>query len=209
MRRFSVLLLGLLTLSLHGETKKPDEAKPAKPEAKAFVIPLECEFNGERREINVTIPNEFSYSEAHNSLRFRGIAKPVILGELKTLSPNQRVSLQISVIPPSKKNPKTEKDIIEYLKSGTEAFVQGSVEGKFTPVKLNLKDGIGYAVTLTDKDEVNQPRPTKGPEHYLIITTAVVMIGDTIAVGTLLSDDVKSADYLAAFKSLEGMTEKK
>ena len=208
MRR-ACFLLGFLAIGLLAETKKPADAQPAKLESKDRVIPLEREINGQRKEINLTAPGRFTNNESHLALRFQGIPKPVVVGELASYAPDERVALHVSVAPPYKANPKTEEELKAELRRFLEEDVPHSVEGKVTLVKLQMAQGIGYAATLTDKSEAGKPRPKRGKEDYLLKTDALVLIGDMLVHCTIMADDLKSPDYVAAIKAVEGMTEKK
>lgn len=202
-------LLGLLAIGLLGETKNPADAQPAKPVSKAQVIQLEREFNGKRQEITLTIPGRFTNNESHLALRYQGIPKPVVVGELTSYSPDERVALHVSVVPPYKSNPKTEEEIKAELQRFLEEDVPHSVEGKVILVKLQMEQGFGYAATLTDKSEFGKPRPKQGKDDYLLKTDSLVLIGDLLVHCTIMGDDVKNPDYIAVIKAIEGMAEKK
>jgi hypothetical protein len=207
--RLPCFLLSLLAIGLLGETKKPADAKTAKSDSKAQVIQLEREFNDKRKEITLTVPGRFTNNQSHLALRFQGIQKPVVVGELTSYSPDERVALHVSVAPPYKANPKTEEEIKTELRRFLEEDVPHSVEGKVTLVKLQMEQGVGYAATLTDKSEVGKPRPKQGKEDYLLKTDALVLIGDLLVHCTIMGDDVKNPDYIAVIKAIEGMAEKK
>lgn len=207
--RLPCFLLGLSAIGLLGETKQTAVAQPGKPDSKAQVIPLEREFNGQRKEITLTVPGRFTNHESHLALRYQGVAKPVVVGELTSYSPDERVALHVSVAPPYKANPKTEEEIKTELRRFLEEDIPHSVEGKVTLLKLQMEQGVGYAATLTDKSEVGKPRPKQGKEDYLLKTDALVLVGDLLVHCTIMGDDIKNPDYIAVIKAIEGMAEKK
>ena len=149
-------------------------------------------FGASTGALNVDLPASFTYSLKGTST-------------LESWSANERVSLQITVMPvPQKLAPQTKQQLEDFLRSSTERFVPESVEGKTVPFALNQKNGLGVAATYTDKSEVGKPTP-KGREHYKLLTSAFVRVGEAFAIATLLSDDVNSPDHKAALKAIEGL----
>ena len=142
--------------------------------------------------LHVDLPASFTYS-------LKGAST------LESWSADERVSLKITVMPiPPKLAPKTKQQLEDLLRAGTEKFVPESVEGKAVPFVLNQANGLGLAATFTDKSEVGKPTP-KGREHYKLLTSAFVRVGEAFAIATLLSDDASSADHKAALKAIEGL----
>jgi hypothetical protein len=128
---------------------------------------------------------------------------------LESWSADERVSLKITVMPiPLKLAPKTKEELESFLRTSTASLIAESVEGETRPFALKQAQGIGVAATYTDRSEVGKPTP-KGREHYKLLTSAFVRVGDAFVICTLLSDDASKPDHQAALKAIEALRQAK
>jgi hypothetical protein len=178
------LLLSWLALTAVVWAAGPEKTVEVRLEGKSFGVSTGA--------LKVDLPASFTYSLKGTST-------------LESWSADERVSLKITVMPvPQKLAPKTKQQLEDFMRTSTERFAQESVEGKAIPFALNQANGLGVAATYTDKSEVGKPTP-KGREHYKLLTSAFVRVGEAFAIATLLSDDANSPDHKAALKAIEGL----
>lgn len=185
--RLALILISALSLA----------AEPAKPQE----VTLTSTLQGRSSQLVVSVPANFTHTVVNE--RF---AKG--LEGLKADSPDQRVCLQITLLPPGGKSPRTAEELEALLRESGERFAPDSVEGKVIIYPVKLANGIGCGATYTDKSEVGKPVP-KGPEHYKLLTSILVRVGESVAVCTLLSDDKDQPDHVAALKAIETLREGK
>ena len=170
-------------------------AAGAAEQAKPQELPLtSTSLAGKASHLVATVPAGFS-----------AVVKPMpkfgsALETLMVDSADQRVRLLITLLPPNDFLGRDAAGLEKTLRANCAPFLKESVEGKVTPFPLQLKHGIGVATFLTDKAEVGKPA-TQGPEHYKLMTNAMIRIGDaTLATVTIFHDTKEQADYLAAIK---------
>ena len=185
-----MLRLALILLSAVGSVTA---AEPAKPQE----VILTSTLKGQTRSLVIALPANFTYTLS------KGLAKGI-----KAYSPDQRVCMQISLLPPGGNPPRTAEELEARLRESGEAFAPDSVEGKVITYPIKLANGIGCGATYTDKSEVGKPAP-KGPEHYKLLTSIFVRVGESVAVCTLLSDSKDQPDHIAALKMIESLREGK
>ena len=185
-----MLRLALILLSAVGSVTA---AEPAKPQE----VILTSTLKGQSRSLVITLPANFSYTLS------KGLAKGI-----KAYSPDQRVCMQISLLPPGGNPPRTAEELEARIRKSGEMFAPDSVEGKVVTYPIKVTNGIGFGATYTDKSELGKPIQ-KGPEHYKVMTSAVVRVGETVAVCTLLSDSKDQPDHIAALKMIESLREGK
>jgi hypothetical protein len=187
----TVLRLALILLSAVGSVTA---AEPAKPQE----VTLTSTLQGRSSQLVVGVPANFTHT----------VVNERIGNGLKAYSPDQRVCLQITLLPPGGKWPRTAEELEAQLRESGKYFAPDSVEGKVIIYPVKLTNGIGCGATYTDKSEVGKPAP-KGPEHYKLLTSIIVRVGESVAVCTLLSDSKDQPDHIAALKMIESLREKK
>ncbi|MFZ9202048.1 MAG: hypothetical protein ACO23N_06445 [Opitutales bacterium] len=183
-----MLRLALVLLSVAGFA-----AEGAKPQE----VTLTSTLRGRSSHLVLELPASFNWTLS------KGVAQGI-----KAYSADQRVCLQISLLPPGGNPPRTAEDLEARLRESGENFAPDSVEGKVITHPFKMTNGIAFAATYTDKSEVGKPVP-KGPEHYKLLTSVFVRVGESVAVCTLLSDSKDQPDHVAALKVIETLREGK
>lgn len=127
---------------------------------------------------------------------------PTLPPTLKLASKTRKMSLQITFMQHGKIDVSSQDAVNAMVQNmGRAQYEGGSVEKATKVVPLKIKDGLGAIAYYTDADLVNTPNPRPG--QFKVVGSAVISIGDTVGVATLLGDDFKSAEFLSAVDILE------
>lgn len=164
-----------------------DAITPAKEKAAREEILLVFD----QRRVALTIPQGFIYSAGKDD---RGVITAKITDR------KEKIDLQISFMPDPDGQYSSARGRKELMVKSFQRYVSGSVEKAMQFEELDPRVGGGTYCVFTDSDLVGQATPP--PHEYFKSTVGIKSWPGVIAVFTLLSNDTKSDEYLAALNIL-------
>lgn len=145
----------------------------------------------EQRRVSFAVPE--GYSLASNKDEHGLITA-------RLTDPKEKISLQVTFFPDREGTCSTARGRKEFMVESFQQFVSGSVEQSMRFEELSPKFGAGTYCVFTDSALIGKDKYPPG--EYLNSTTGVKSWPGCFAVFTLLSNDTKSSEYLAALKVL-------
>ncbi len=145
----------------------------------------------ENRKLSVAVPDGFSYGQGKDDLG---------LINLQLAAPKDRLTLHLVFLPDPDgqfANARTRKEKMVEL---FQEYVDSSVEKGMQFEELEPRAGVGTYCAFTDASLVGKAK--LAPGEFLHVTTGVKAWPGVLAIFRLFSQDIQSADYLAAMKML-------
>lgn len=145
----------------------------------------------EQRRVAIAVPEGFVFASNKDE---RGLISAHLA------DPKDKISLQISFMPDRDGEYATARARKELMVQSFQQYVSGSVEGAMQFEELEPRAGGGTFCVFTDASLVGKTKFPPG--EYLNSTTGIKSWRGCFAVFTLLSNDTKSDEYVAAMKIL-------